>query len=130
MVSSIRRLLALSALAGMLLPASVSAQSTPATPATPTPQEGQGGRGRRGGGWQGRSAQIDQGAYLGVDITDLTKERASQLNLNDTNGVEVVLVDRDSPAGKAGLQQHDVIRTFNGAPVQNSEDLRRTIRKT
>jgi len=70
------------------------------------------------------------GAYLGVDITDVTTERLSALKLKDERGVEVTMVDQDAPAGKAGLKEHDVILTMNGANVDSGAQLRRMIRET
>jgi serine protease Do len=70
------------------------------------------------------------GAYLGVDITDVTTERLSALKLKDERGVEVTMVDQDAPAGKAGIKEHDVILTMNGANVDSGAQLRRMIRET
>ena len=70
------------------------------------------------------------GAYLGVDITDVTTERLSALKLKDERGVEVTMVDQDAPAGKAGLKEHDVILTMNGGNVDSGAQLRRMIRET
>ena len=50
-------------------------------------------------------------AYLGVDISEVTPDRVGPLKLKEEQGVEVLLVDQDSPAGKAGLKEHDVILT-------------------
>jgi len=66
------------------------------------------------------------GAYLGVDLRDLTPDRLSALKLN--NGVEVTIVDQDAPAAKAGIRERDVITSFNGQKVEGSEQLRRQIR--
>ena len=44
--------------------------------------------------------------------------------------MEITTVDQDSPAGKAGLREEDVILSFNSQPVNNSSDLRRFIRRT
>lgn len=69
-------------------------------------------------------------SYLGVDIRDITSERVSALKLKDEHGVEIVMVDQDAPAGKAGLKEHDVVLEFNGARVESEESLRRMIRET
>jgi membrane-associated protease RseP (regulator of RpoE activity) len=70
------------------------------------------------------------GAYMGVDISDITPERVSALKLKDERGVEVTMVDQDAPAGKAGLKEHDVILTMNGTNVESGAQLRRMIRET
>jgi serine protease Do len=70
------------------------------------------------------------GAYLGVDISDVTSERLSALKLKDERGVEVTMVDQDAPAGKAGLKEHDVLLTMNGSNVESGAQLRRMIRET
>ncbi len=69
-------------------------------------------------------------AYLGVDISEVTSERVTALKLKEEQGVEVLLVDQDSPAGKAGLKEHDVILTLNGAAVESGAQLRRMIHET
>ena len=69
-------------------------------------------------------------AYLGVDITEVTPDRVGPLKLKEERGVEVLLVDQDSPAGKAGLKEHDVILTLNGAEVESGAQLRRMIHET
>jgi serine protease Do len=70
------------------------------------------------------------GAYLGVDITDVSPERLAALKLKDERGVEVTMVDQDAPAGKAGLKEHDVILSMNGTNVDSGAQLRRMIRET
>jgi len=70
------------------------------------------------------------GAYMGVDIADVTTERLSALKLKDERGVEVTMVDQDAPAGKAGLKEHDVILSMNGTNVESGAQLRRMIRET
>ncbi len=53
-----------------------------------------------------------------------------RLKVSEPRGVEITTVDQDSPAGKAGLHEQDVILSFNGQQVSNSKDLRRFIRQT
>ncbi|HTA23911.1 MAG TPA: PDZ domain-containing protein [Terriglobales bacterium] len=69
-------------------------------------------------------------SYLGVDTQDITSDRLGALKLKEERGVEVTMVDQDAPAGKAGLKEHDVILTVNGAEVESVEQLRRVIRET
>ena len=69
-------------------------------------------------------------SYLGVDSRDITPDRLGALHLKEEHGVEITLVDQDAPAGKAGLREHDVILSLNGAPVESVEQLRRMIRET
>src|SRR5271165_1650911 len=69
-------------------------------------------------------------SYLGVDISDVTIERLSDLKLKEEKGVEVTMVDQDAPAGKAGIKEHDVILTLNGATVESKAQLQRIIHET
>lgn len=71
-----------------------------------------------------------KGAYLGVEVTDVTPERVSALKLKEESGVEVTAVDEDAPAGKAGIKEHDVILSINGQKMESEQQLRRTIRET
>lgn len=52
------------------------------------------------------------------------------LKLKSAHGVEILMVDQDAPAGKAGLKEHDVILTYNGKNVEDVDQLRRFIRDT
>jgi membrane-associated protease RseP (regulator of RpoE activity) len=76
------------------------------------------------------SEESGTGAYLGVDVSDVTTERVSALKLKDEKGVEVTMVDQDAPAGKAGIKEHDVILTMNGTALESGAQLRRMIRET
>ncbi len=78
----------------------------------------------------GYGEESGTGAYLGVDISDVTPERISALKLKEEQGVEVTMVDQDSPAGKAGLKEHDVILSLNGTAVESGAQLRRMIHET
>jgi serine protease Do len=73
---------------------------------------------------------ISRGSYLGIDSRDVTSDRVAPLKLKEERGVEVVMVDQDAPAGKAGLKEHDVILSFNGNAIQDVGELRRVIRET
>ncbi|MGC2635563.1 MAG: PDZ domain-containing protein [Acidobacteriaceae bacterium] len=68
--------------------------------------------------------------YLGVATSDIDSERAAQLKLKDTRGAEVVNVDHDAPACKAGIRLHDVILQMNNQLVEGEAQLRRMLRDT
>jgi serine protease Do len=80
--------------------------------------------------WVFSSDDSSTGAYLGVDINDVTTERLSALKLKEEKGVEVTMVDQDAPAGKAGIKEHDVILTMNGTAIESGAQLRRMIHET
>jgi len=80
--------------------------------------------------WTPGSDEYSNGAYMGIDVGEITPERVAALKLKEERGVEVTLVDRDAPAGKAGLHEHDVILQFNGNRVEGIEQLRRMIHET
>jgi serine protease Do len=69
-------------------------------------------------------------SYLGVDIVDISADRLGALKLKEEQGVEVTMVDQDAPAGKAGVKEHDVILTMNGAAVESKSQLQRMIHET
>ncbi|HEU5400941.1 MAG TPA: PDZ domain-containing protein, partial [Terriglobales bacterium] len=69
-------------------------------------------------------------AYLGVDVSDVDSDRVAALHLKEETGVEVLGVDQDAPAGKAGIKEHDVILAVSGTKIESEEELRRVIRET
>lgn len=76
------------------------------------------------------SEESSTSSYLGVDISDITPERLGALKLKEEKGVEVTMVDQDAPAGKAGIKEHDVIVSMNGAAIESGAQLRRMIHET
>jgi membrane-associated protease RseP (regulator of RpoE activity) len=110
------------------LGAMAAAQATPAPAPAPTPAPVV--KARPAPAPAAPWAPIKAGSYLGVDIRSVTPGRVAALKLKEARGVEITMVDRDAPAGKAGLKEHDVILSFNGRSVQNSEELRKLIHET
>jgi serine protease Do len=74
-------------------------------------------------------AHSSQG-YLGVELHDIDNDRATSLKLKDIHGAEIVTVDHDGPANKAGLKPHDVILEMNGQRVEGVEQLKRLLHET
>ncbi len=70
------------------------------------------------------------GSYLGVYLSDVSKERLGALKLTQETGAEITMIDQDSPAAKAGLKEHDVILSFNGQKVESVEQIKRMIHET
>jgi serine protease Do len=72
---------------------------------------------------------VTQG-YLGVDIRDITDDRAKALKLKEVRGAEICMIDHDGPAIKAGLREGDVILAMNGEPIEGEAQLRRMLQET
>ena len=60
---------------------------------------------------------------LGVQVAGIDSQAAKGLRLPDTRGALVTVVSPGSAAEKAGVERMDVIRAFNGSPVNTSSDL-------
>jgi serine protease Do len=67
---------------------------------------------------------------LGVTVQPVTADLARSLGLPSTRGALVSSVTDDGPAEQAGVKRGDVITSVNGAPVQNSNDVRNRIAAT
>ncbi len=62
-------------------------------------------------------------AWLGVGIQDITPDLAKSFNLPDEKGALISNVFPNSPAEKGGLKSGDVIRAYEGKPINESHDL-------
>ena len=76
------------------------------------------------------SAAEEGSGWLGVEIGEVTAEKAKDLRLSEVRGVEVIDVEPDSPAAKAGLKEHDVITRYDGQAVEGTVQFRRLVRET
>jgi serine protease Do len=62
--------------------------------------------------------------FGGVAVADITDDIRTALNLpKDVQGAVIAEIDADSPAGKAGLREGDVIQEVNKQPVRSAKDL-------
>jgi serine protease Do len=68
--------------------------------------------------------------YLGVEMVNLTPEFARQLGIRETSGALIARVAPGSPAEKAGLQQYDIVRRFNGREIDDILALRSRVAET
>lgn len=68
--------------------------------------------------------------WLGVEIAEVTPEKAKEVKLPAEGGVLVLDVEKDSPAAKAGLKSGDVITEYNRERVEGTIQFRRLIRET
>jgi serine protease Do len=68
--------------------------------------------------------------WLGVVIQQISPEIAEEFGLEDQKGALVSKVVPDGPAAKAGLKQRDVIREFDGKPIEDFDDLPRVVAAT
>src|SRR5579862_5429450 len=75
-------------------------------------------------------SSTDEGGWLGVEIAEVTAEKAKDLKLSAVRGVIVDGIEPDSPAAKAGIKEKDVITRYDGQPVEGAVQFRRLIRET
>ena len=61
--------------------------------------------------------------WLGIQIQDITPDVAEYYGLTDREGVLVYQVLDGSPAKLAGMQDGDIVKTFDGAPVKQAREL-------
>ncbi|MFZ0885197.1 MAG: PDZ domain-containing protein [Candidatus Acidiferrales bacterium] len=72
----------------------------------------------------------DGSGWLGVEIGEVTAEKAKDLKLAGLRGVVVMDVEPGSPAAKAGLKDNDVITQYDGQTVEGTVQFRRLVRET
>ncbi len=72
----------------------------------------------------------DESGWLGVEISEVTAEKAKELSLPAIRGVLVTEVEADSPAAKAGLKANDVIASYERQDIEGTLQFRRMVRET
>jgi serine protease Do len=66
-------------------------------------------------------------SYLGVMITDLSRDSAQVLQVPEGEGALVNVVNPDTPAQAAGLRPYDVVVSCDGQPIENANALKMRI---
>ena len=69
-------------------------------------------------------------SYIGVNVQEITAERAKTLKLAEEAGVEVTRVEPSSPAETAGIRTGDVVTQYNGQRVEGIDQFSRMVRET
>jgi serine protease Do len=69
-------------------------------------------------------------SYLGVNVLEVDSAIAKSVGLQDERGVQVTLVDPDSPASRSGLAAKDIILDYNGERVQGTAQFVRMVSET
>ncbi len=65
--------------------------------------------------------------WIGVRTWELTPYVSERLGTTDRNGLYVSVVERGSPADKAGMKVGDIIRKVNGIPIRDVREAYRAI---
>jgi serine protease Do len=68
--------------------------------------------------------------WLGVHIQAVDEDLAKSLDLAEAEGALVAQVTEDSPAARAGLEQGDVILSYQGKTIEHLRDLTRAVADT
>jgi serine protease Do len=76
-----------------------------------------------------RGGHVTRG-WIGVSIQPLDTDLARSLGLDEPRGALVASVVPDGPAARAGIQQGDVILSFNGQRIEDSRDLTQRVGAT
>lgn len=81
--------------------------------------------------WAKKSTEEEKQGYLGVYLQELSSDLKESLDLDESvDGVLVSGVVEDSPAEEAGMEDGDVIISFDGKKVNSVKKLTALVRKT
>jgi serine protease Do len=73
--------------------------------------------------------KVERG-WLGVTIRDLTEELAKTVHAESLKGALVVDVAKGGPADKAGMKKNDVIISYRGKEIGDTNELRNAVAET
>jgi serine protease Do len=69
-------------------------------------------------------------SYLGVNVLEVDSEIAKAAGLKQEHGVQITLVDPDSPAARSGLMVKDIILEYNNERVEGTTQFVRMVSET
>ncbi len=73
--------------------------------------------------------EADQSSNLGLGLEELTPSARREMDIpSDVQGLVVTEVDPGKPAGRAGLQQGDIIVKFGDRDVSDIQSFREALR--
>ena len=68
--------------------------------------------------------------YIGVNIATVTDDVAAQLGLKEAKGILITDVLKGGPADKAGIKPYDIVTSFGGKDVDDSQSLQNAVGDT
>lgn len=77
-----------------------------------------------------RRVQLLAGSFLGVELSEVSRETVARLKLRAERGALIESVTSGSSAAQAGLQKNDVIVKWDGEPIESAREMSRQIRET
>jgi serine protease Do len=77
-----------------------------------------------------RPRRVELPSFLGVELSEVSKETVAHLKLREERGALVEAVTSGSSAARAGLQKNDVIVKWDGEPIESAREMSRHIRET
>ena len=73
--------------------------------------------------------EVEETSDLGMTVDEITPELAQQFGLSQKSGLVVVKVEKNSPAGGAGIRHGDILLEIDQEEINNMEEYRKKIRK-
>lgn len=70
---------------------------------------------------------VRRGSIGALEVAPLTTQLADELGAPNTNGIVIARMAQNSPAGRAGIQPHDIIVAVNGQAIGDAGRLLRAI---
>jgi len=77
-----------------------------------------------------RRVELPAQSFLGVELSEVSKETVSRLKLHEERGAVIDGVTSGSGAAKAGLQKNDVIIKWDGQRIESAREVSRQIHET